>query len=165
MRKFFQENGRKILAVVSVALMVAFFLPSGGKQLGLFGNANPVAGYLGKDKIYNNDRVRAKQTWELLEKPKVDRMGHTLAYMLFADPMRLQSYGFDPGAAAAVSQIDAHPEMFPLMLKEAQRMGVRVSRDEVETVLRNLVQGVEDPDRMDQYREAIANGLMVKNAY
>jgi hypothetical protein len=168
MRKFLKDWGKQILAVLSILLMVAFFLPSGMKQAGYGGN-NPVVGYLGKEKLYGQEKYYAKQDWDLLQKVRVPFSGQPLVATLLAHPrlpievaamggLRLNSGYY------AMGQIAAHPDLFPLLLKEAQRMGVVVSKDEVESVLNNYVGKIEDEDRADQMRRAISELLMVRGA-
>src|SRR6476646_8914429 len=103
MRKFLQNYGRQVLAVASVLLMIAFVLPTGFKQMG--GGSNPVIGHAGDDKIYALDSYNAKQAFDLLSRQRVDFMGRTLADILLGP--------------VAVAQIREHPEMFPLLVKEA----------------------------------------------
>ncbi len=149
MRKFLKEWGKQILAVLSIALMIAFVLPMGMKQAGA--GSNTVVGYVGKEKIYGQEKLSARQSWELLEKQKIDRAGHSLAFALLGP--------------SAVAQITLHPDLFPLLMKEAQQMGVVVNKDEVETVVSNALRGLDDEDRLDHYRRAIADALLVQRAF
>jgi hypothetical protein len=150
MRKFLKEYGKAILAVLSIGLMIAFVLPMGMKQAGA-GGGNKVVGYLGNQKLYSQDKMSARQSWELLEKQRIDMQGHSLGFALLG-----------PNAAA---QITLHPDLFPLLIQEAQQMGVAVSKDEVETVVSNALRGMDDEDRLDHFRRAIADALMVQNAF
>ncbi|HEX8523352.1 MAG TPA: hypothetical protein VF669_13945, partial [Tepidisphaeraceae bacterium] len=151
MKKFLQSYGKQILAVVSVLLMVAFFLPGGMKQAGM-GGGNTVVGYVGKEKFTATERHFGRAEWELLSRQRNPMSGRPLAYDLLL-------------GAVPMSQIEAHPDLFPLLIKEAQKMGVTVSRDEVEDVVRNYLPGLTDEDRLDEFRRAIADALTVRNAF
>src|SRR5437879_1875275 len=106
MRKFLQDNGKKVLAVASVALMIAFFLPSQFKNSS--GGRNPVIGTIGKAKVYDMERYYAKQEWDLLTHRLTPGQRAAVADLLLGP--------------IAVSNIREHPELFLFLLKEAQRM-------------------------------------------
>src|SRR6478672_1868330 len=151
MRKFLQNYGRQVLAVASVLLMIAFVLPSGFKQMS--GGNNPVIGQAGSDKIYALDSYNAKQAFDLLSRQRVDIMGHSLADALLL-----------PEPAA---QIREHPDMFPLLIKEAHRMGITVTRDQVNEWFQNaLPQQLQlDEEHADAMKAAIEQGLLVRKAF
>ena len=151
MRKFLQDYGKQVLAVVSVLLMIAFFLPAGFKRMG--SSDNPVIGKLGSDKLYSRDAYNGKQAFEMLQKQRVDFMGRSLADLMLGP--------------IAVSQISAHPDLFALLVKEAQRMGVTVSKDRVNEIIQNYLppQAQQDEDRLDALRFALEQGMLVQNAF
>jgi hypothetical protein len=149
MRKFLQQYGKQIMAVVSVALMIAFFLPQ-FKNPG--GGRNPVIGTIGKDKVYGMERYYAKQEWDLLTHTGVGPQHVSLAAGLLGP--------------AAVESVRQHPELYLLLLKEAQRMNVRVSRDEVESFIKNELGDLsEDDERSGLLRQAVADVLSIRAAF
>src|SRR2546421_10988281 len=116
------------MAVFSVFLMVAFAY-TGKNSQGM--TRNPVIGRVDGGKIYNSDLVNARNEWELLKK---------LPYR--------QNLSQANRLGPAADQIDRHPIMFVLLQKEAQKMGVAVNNDQVQTEMVNTP-GIEtaDPDR------------------
>ncbi len=108
--KFLQRYGKVIMAVASVLLMVVFLVPAGLKQA--MNGRNQVVGHLGKEKLYAYETYNGRQAWDILSRQRVDYMGHSLAYLLFADPLQLRMGLQDPVAANAVSQISQHEDLF-----------------------------------------------------
>src|SRR6185295_19830842 len=91
-------------------------------------------------KIRATEYRDAKEEWDLLSRlPSAQLFGQY--------PMTFIISGFDSAIMAlqmqtkppVTAQIDAHQEMFLLLVKEAERMGVQVSNDRLETVLQNDV--------------------------
>src|SRR5205814_445638 len=110
MYRFFQRHGKKLMAVFSAVLMIAFALPTfrgGGNTAG-----GRLIGTVGGEKIYQQDVYRAHQTWQLLSQLHIDRADRSVADVL---------------GPTAVGQINRRPVLFLLLQKEAQRMGVGIS--------------------------------------
>src|SRR5215212_3374484 len=145
MYRFLQTHGKKIMAVFSVFLMIAFALPSAYKYAG--GGNNQLVGRIdGKTKIYAVDLYNAKRSWDTLKNlPWRDNAPQT---------MRL-----GPEAAA---QIEKNPLMFVLLQQEAKRMGVSVGKDQLQSEMVNTpgLQTADDERRIASER-ALSDLLLV----
>ena len=155
MRKFLQKFGKQILAVVSVLLMIAWvFTPSGNQRPGMAGD-NSVIGRFGpsSEKLYTMDAVRAKNALELLARQRVDFMGRSIADAMF-------------GPVAAKEMTD-RPELFALLVKEAEQMGVTASKDQVNEIVQNILPPdvQQDPDRVENFKYALEQALVVQGGF
>jgi hypothetical protein len=169
LNSYMKKNQKKIMAIFSAGLMIAFALPSAVSNYSK--NRDITYGYVGNAKVTNKDIAEASARWSLLKR--------TLIYP--ADPERrrqtdvpfVQGYlqerlGFDDGQTAQiVQQFEANPEAFYLLFREAEEMGTAVSNDEVEDVWNNTVHrpAADDPGDYDRRaRDAIGAFLIVANA-
>src|SRR5688572_7297364 len=155
MRKFLQKYGKQVLAVVSVLLMIAWvFTPNTNQRSGMGGD-NSVIGRFGpkSEKLYTMDTVRAKNALELLARQRVDFMGRSIA-----DAMC--------GPVAAREMID-RPALFALLVKEAERLGVTASKDQINEIVQNLLPPdvQQDPDRVENFKYALEQALMVQGGF
>src|SRR5438105_14600568 len=123
MYRLLQKHGKHLMAVFSVFLMIAFTLPSAMKRAT---GATPVIASIEGDKIHADEYTDAKKSWELLN-----------SIALRNGPLGAVALG-----PAAAEYITKHPVEFLLLQKEAQKMGVSVSSDELESNFRNINGGL-----------------------
>src|SRR5437016_2357210 len=121
MYKFLQTHGKKIMAVSSAFLMIAFMLPSAYKYAGA--GRNQVIGRVGNEKLSATDLYQAKRSWDVLNNMPWGK-----------DPSGRQAHRLGQDAFAQITQ---HPLMFLLLQKEARQMGVTVSNDQLQSELVN----------------------------
>jgi hypothetical protein len=169
LNSYMKKNQKKIMAIFSAGLMIAFALPSAVSNYSK--NRDITYGYVGSAKVTNKDIAEASARWALLKRTLIfpadpDRRRQT-------DVPFLQGYlqerlGFDDGQTAQiVQQFEANPEAFYLLVREAEDLGTAVSNDEVEDVWNNTVHHptADDPGDYDRRaRDAIHAFLMVANA-
>lgn len=108
MYKFIQRNQKKMLAVFSVGLMIVFILPSTMKQRQ---RHQEIAFHVGKEEVTYGEMRQAAQEWRQI-----------LQYL----PMQARQIGSITG------DMERNPEYFVLLVKEAQQMGLRVSKTQVD---------------------------------
>lgn len=147
MYRFLQKHGKKIMAIFGAFLMISFTLPAAYR----YGDnsRNPVVGTLEGEKLYANELFEASRSWELLSGLPIQ--GGSAVDIL---------------GPAAVAQIRQHPVLFLLLQKEAQRMGVRVNNDMLESIVRNspgMLSGNEERDQL--LRRAISDILLVRQGF
>src|SRR5688572_5311455 len=121
MYRFVQKHGKKLLAVFSAFLMLSFaasgMLSRGG------GGQNPVVGRIGDDEeIRAADVFYARQDWQTLSRIPAGQQGRTMTSLL------------GPGVEAEITR---QPILFLLLQKEAEKLGVTVSEDSLQTMLAN----------------------------
>jgi hypothetical protein len=145
--RFLQNHGKHLMAVFSVFLMIAFTLPSAYKRAA---GASPVIATIGDgEKIHGDEAYNAKKAWELL---------NTI-------PVRGGTLGMVLGPAAA-THISKHPVEFLLLQKEAEKMGVSINRDQLETELANTPGLITtDDDRNAAIRRAVSGLLLIRSAF
>jgi len=150
MYRLLQKHGKKLMAVFSAFLMIAFALPSATKYGGQ--NRGQVIGTINGEKLYNTDLADARSTWDVAIHTRVGpRQDHVLAEML---------------PQVATQQIARNPLLLLLLEREAQRMGVTVSQDSVRSFLQNvpgLITGDEDRDA--RIRPVVEDLLLVATAF
>jgi hypothetical protein len=159
MYRYFERNGKKILAVLGVFLMVAFIIPTGFRNQGGRTRGRAV-GTLGKTTVYSNQIQEAKDEWGMLTQSRiyagrsfaVSQMGVALAGL----PGGQYNMPDRPG------EIDRHPELFYLLSTEAEKQGVRVSDDLINTILQNelLTPGVNQALLRDAVRRVLLIGAL-----
>ena len=156
MEGFFKRNQKKILAIFSAGLMVAFAIPS-MKSAG--GRGDIVYGTVRGGKVRVRDIDEARSQLEVLRK----------IYYTDSDPRNPQNTRVSTvlerrlGGAAA-REIEGRPELFYLLWREADDAGVTVPDDEVKSVLVNA-QGATggDEDTEQRRQEAVRALLMITN--
>jgi hypothetical protein len=149
MYRFVQIHGKKIMAVFSVFLMIAFAYT--GKYGAGSSTRNPIIGTIdGNTKLHSSELAQAKHSWD----------------MLMNLPWRNNQRQADRLGPQISAQINQHPIMFLLLQKEAQRMGVAVSNDLLQTELVNMP-GYEsaDEDRRANAARAISDLLLVVQGF
>ena len=115
--RFLQTHGKKLMAVFSAFLMIAFALPSAYKYAGA--GKNQVIGRIGNQKLSSTDLYQAKRSWDVLNNmPWGNNPSGRQAHRLGQD---------------AFAQITQHPLMFLLLQQEARQMGVTVSSDQLQS--------------------------------
>ena len=203
MNKYFKKNQKKILAIFSAGLMVAFALPSMTSNSSR-GQATVGTIDHGKVMITGREYNNCHNEWQALKHQfggraiaavlaGIDRIDETLVVKVLGDPQvtqkieMLESYAQqnpmfyrilsqqDPetGALADASragmpvfvQIENNDELFVLLVKEAQQMGVGVSNDLVDSILqaRGLTRDA-DPELYETLEMSLRSLLMVNNA-
>ena len=156
MYRFFQRNQKKLLAVFGAFLMVVFILPStvgtggGGRQ-------NPVVAYVGKDKIFMSELGQARADWEQLKRVRP---------IPISQFQQIPWVRYKLGPVLAM-EIDQSPELFLLLQKEAQRMGIRAAPDRVENLLHGELEGPPNAsqDDKDRRRHAAEAFVTVQSLY
>ncbi len=115
-----QKYGKVFMAVVGAVLMVGYALPSfrGGSMTG----NTRIVGTVEGEKITSQDVYRAQQAWSLLKQLHLDRADRSIVEIL---------------GPSAVQQINNRPILFLLLQKEAQKMGVTVSMDQLNSIIEN----------------------------
>ncbi len=157
MYRLIQRHGKKIMAVMAAFLMVTMALPSFSRFGGGGGGADAV-GKMGSDAITNAEVFHAHQAWELMSRTpfitaqQPDRADRSIAQVFLP--------------ATAIAQIREHPIMFLLLQKEAQKMSITVSNDQLNGMIENIpTLKTGDPDRDDDLRAALSQLLLVRQAY
>src|SRR5687767_10693511 len=156
MYRFIQRHGKKIMAVFAAFLMIAMALPSAYQASG-GGPGGEIVGKLGDEKIKAADVYRAHQAWEILTRTPMPTMRDD-------QPVRSLADFFLPPTAS--QQIREHPIMFLLLQKEAERMGITVSNDQLNGMVENIpALKTGNPDRDDVLRDAMQQLLLVRQGY
>jgi hypothetical protein len=147
MYRLLQKHGKHLMAVFSVFLMIAFTLPSAMKRAT---GASPVVATIDNgEKLHADEVYNAKKSWELL---------NTI-------PVRGGTLGMVLGPAAA-THISKHPVEFLLLQKEAEKMGVTINRDQLETELANTPGLITtDDDRNQAIRRSVSGLLLNCSAF
>jgi hypothetical protein len=167
MSSFFKRNQKKMLAIFSAGLMIAFALPSAVKDYNK--TRDVVIGYVGKAKVTNKDLAESHAQWELLKNTfyftSRDKSGQEQK-VSFVTNYFAQKCNDAQAGADLVARLDASSELFHLLTREAEEMGVFVSNDEIQNVLRNVP---HDPDTLDssydqRAADAVRSLLLVTNA-
>lgn len=122
MYRFFQRNGKKILAVLGVVLMVTFIIPPAAKY-GQSGRHGRVAAHIGKTDVYAEELAASREEWTML----INRLGQNGGIQFVLTKL----------GRGMASQIVTKPDLFFLLQQEAQKTGVRVNDDMVNTVFTN----------------------------
>lgn len=137
-----RKNNKKILAVLGVFLMIAFIVPSVAKRPGGFSGAS--LGKMGDERLRREEWDQARYDREMLSKYLlVQRQMPLMQYEFFA---RLQPPQFANNQEATENafmmsrQLADHLEPLDLLLllKEAQRMQVRVSPELVQAEMKEF---------------------------
>ncbi|HWB52788.1 MAG TPA: hypothetical protein VG722_01295, partial [Tepidisphaeraceae bacterium] len=162
MYRWMQTNGKYLMAILGVMLMVAFTFPM---YLFRDSRSDPVRGQMGKMDIHQSDLQRYRNEWDYL------------AHYAYVDQEVPSS---EPGlpperkmvpivaelGQTAIQQIQQHPDMYPLLVEEARQMGVGVSKDRLETLLKYQVRTPDaegklidpadsgDPNRVEYLQES-----------
>src|SRR5208282_2206702 len=175
MLKLIKKNQKKVMAIVSVGLMIAWALPSSRIDPG---SPNTKRGSIGKEALTQGEIANAAAEWDMLR----DRIGVRLGSNRFEAAANILADGL-PGQesnryddyiyglaemkrqlnAGIAREIDNHDDMFALLIHEARALGATFSQDDYRDVVQNMRYGAKvDPDFA---RQAIADLLLVQNAF
>lgn len=161
------KNYKKpILAFFGVFLMISFLLTG---YVGTDHQGDPEVGTIAGEKVHLSALRSAANEWSFLTEGLFGldpQSGQPI-------PLAVATLGRDTAV-----QIRQHPEMYFLLLDEARRAGTSVSRDAIETRLRNegiyVVQPngapvefnkLTDPRLADQVRSAVTNVMTIRAQY
>jgi hypothetical protein len=169
MIKYIRKNNKKVLALFSAALMVAFAAQTRYGSPGGGNRGNTVIGHIGTAIVTEGDLDSAHQQWRLLRQ----------AMVVEYPPQSGQYQSFVALAFQPTQTIDQDPTLYLLLLQEAQKRGIEVSEQDVQNFLTrqqiliqmpsgsvaqfDQIQSV-DPDYYIDIREAIAGFLRVEQA-
>lgn len=170
MNSFIKRNQKKILAVFSAGLMIAFALPSAMK--GANDRRIVTVGFAGKTKVTSRELTEAHAQWELLKlRVRVKRpdpnTGMDTEVSLLVDQLG-EGFGQSAGQFVGniIQQFDANPELFYLLKREAEEMGTTVSNDQLQAIMRNAIFTSDESssDFAERAEEAVHTLLLVKNS-
>lgn len=160
MTNFFRRNQKKLLAIFAAGLMVVFILPGTcGQNAGR--RIDPVVAYAGDEKIYASEIGNLRADWEFLK--RIPTLAPRVAVMFGRSPFQSLPFTYRLGVLATI--IDQHPELFFLMHKEAQKEGIKVAPERVDTVLRgelNISPNISADDS-ERLRRALTHFLAVES--
>ncbi len=159
MYTWMQANRKKMLAIFGVLLMIVFILPT---TPGMFHNYNRTEGYIGEEEITTQDLTRAWQEWDFIARHIAPRMQFQMQFGA-AEPW--QRVFFSDQTLSAINQ---NPELFYLLQREADHLGVRISEDRVNELLGLLSTMLPPASSMDEAaarRRAVENLLRVGSAF
>lgn len=155
MFKFIRKNQKKVLAIFSVGLMVAFALPTATSQFrgGREGDYGTITVGGEKVKISGKEYTQLINEWKFLHQKL--RNG-PIQFLLGGGRQNMEL-----GQGVAM-HIDQHPDVYVLLLKEAQAMNVSVSDDLVRSVLRQIdIDEEQNPQGYHEMYGPLKNLLMV----
>ena len=163
MNNFFRRNQKKLLAVLGSFLMVVFILPSTCGRGGAGGREDVVVAYAGDEKIHASELAQSKIDWETLK--RIPARAPRVAMQMGGSPYQPVPYPYLLGLGTAM-EIDQSPELFLLLQKEAERNGIKVPPDRVDSALReaNISPNVS-PEEGERWRHAVESFLRVKGLY
>ncbi len=143
---------RRLLAIATALLMVAFLIPT----LRGTGNNDYVVGTVAGKKVYRSNLIQSHNDWSLLRT------------RIFRQTQRgLMPAAFELGESA-VEQIENHQELFFLLTQEAFKQGVYISDDTLrelhdQLTIRDL--DMSRPDVVDSVNHALRSLLMVQESF
>ncbi|HET6249445.1 MAG TPA: hypothetical protein VFE47_17265, partial [Tepidisphaeraceae bacterium] len=150
MQGWMKKNQRKLLAVMGAFLMVSFLisvpvssLTGGGRGQGA------VIGHIGKTEVYSEERKEAENEWRMLqqglifnrEEGRIGRAGELVGPVIY-------------------NEIQAHSDLFMLLVKEAEQRGIGISDDVVKTALKTEI--FQGPANDPAFDTAVRHLLMVR---
>src|SRR5665213_2357586 len=158
MHDWMKKNQKKFLAVLGALLMVTFLITPGAMNGGATRSKGMPIGKMGKTTLYSVERRQASDEWTMLAKSFDIKAMQAMQMQMqrrFVSPL-------DSLGETIRTQVDAHPELYLLLIKEAEQRGIGVGPDVLGTVMQNQIftrqYAVSDP----AYREAVRHFLMVK---
>src|SRR5688500_12109618 len=134
MYKFIPRNQKKMLAVFGVLLMIVFVLPA---SLGQGGILDPLEGRLADGgKTRRSDKKQADSDVDVLSRHNLLPLVLNLApYEVYTRPEMGRM------AAGLAQQLHENPELWVMLVREAEQAGIRPPEVEV----KNLVEQTVDP--------------------
>src|SRR3954469_8882463 len=109
-----RKNQKKLLAVFGVLLMIVFILPSTAKRRSPHQEA---MFHIGKEEVTVGEVRAAREQWE-----EIRRIVPGAAFRL----------------ASVAPDLEKNPELFLLLQKEAQQLGLRVTDEQVDQALTQI---------------------------
>jgi len=168
MYKFMRKYNRKLLSLATVFLVIAFFMPQfkgGGRTPG-----EATIGRVGSEKIVADQVNNARAEWNMLKSMIVYPNGRNQRGEPSEVPLA-STLG-----ESAIRQMEEHPPMFLLLLKEARDSGVSVSQRDLSTELGQinihlpdgrtvLYENLGDSELADQVRLAVRDYMLIRATY
>lgn len=161
MTHFFRRNQKKLLAVFAAGLMIVFILPSTCGQR-MNEREDPVIAYAGKDKIRASEIGAARADWDMLR--RIPIRSPMIAQQMGMPWYQPIPYAYQLGTLAM--EIEQTPELFLLLQKDADRAGIKVAPDRVDSAMReiNISPNISAEERQ-RWRRAIEAFLRVKSLH
>jgi hypothetical protein len=148
-----KKNQKKFLALLMALLMVTFLIsPSAMNGGGTRSKGQPI-GKIGKTTLYAIDRRQASDEWTMLGK-SID-MTSSQMQRRFVSP--LEALG-----QTIFYQVQDHPELYLLLIREAEMRGIGVGQDVLGSVMQNQIRSRAYSVSDRAYQEAVRHYLMVK---
>src|SRR5437762_12676562 len=101
MYKLLQKHGKKLLAVFSAVLMIAFILPTSSRYGGM--GRNPIVGTVAGEKLTAQEMNSARASWDVLTHTRIKSNPQAVLAMALPRP--------------SLMEIQAHPQVFMLLPK------------------------------------------------
>lgn len=174
MYSYIKKNQKKFMAVFAAFLMVSFLATQSNK--GGSGRRDITYGRIGNTAITSKDLADSRRQWEILKRTitvkRAGQQGEEVDVPVLLDQLGEAFGRAGPQAAGQivqqiVQQIDANPELFYILVREAEEMGTSVSNDQLQGLL-NPKNTTFTPDNssdyQDQAQEALRSLLLVRNA-
>jgi hypothetical protein len=154
MQGWMKKNQKKLLAVMGAFLMVSFLisvpigsLTQGGRTHG------PVYAKVGKTVIYADEHAEVERELHMLEQ----------SYYIDLDGRQpMPKAAIDLLGPAIVNQLKDHPDLFLMLIKEAEQRGIDVSSDVVAKVMAEKIRSFSVPPTDPTYESAIHHLLVVQ---
>jgi hypothetical protein len=159
---FFRRNQKKLLAVFAAGLMIVFILPNTCGQR-TQEREDPVVAYVGEEKVHASQLGAARADWEMLRRIPV--RSPRVAQQLGQPWYQPIPYAYELGATLA-TEIEQTPELFLLLQKDADRAGIKVAPDRVDSAMRELnISPNISAEEKERWRRAIESFLRVKSLH
>jgi hypothetical protein len=166
MYRFIQKYKKKLLAVFAVGLMIVFILPT-TLQSGSAGER--VLAYIGDEELLASEIQQAAQEWQLLSELRAGPQSRFSGPLPFTfrlgwnETSELELLQGRP--PVPVQAITTDPRLFLLLQKEARRMGVAVSEDQLQEVLINELPPAQNRETQELLTHAVRSFMLVQNAF
>jgi hypothetical protein len=174
MYSYIKKNQKKFMAVFAAFLMVSFLATQSNK--GRSNSRDITYGRIGTTAITSKDLADSRRQWEILKRTitvkRTDPRGEETEVPVLLDQLGEGFGRAGPQVAGQivqqiVQQIDAKPELFYMLMREAEEMGTSVSNDQLQGLLnpKNTTFTPDNsPDYPEQAQEALRSLLLVRNA-
>ncbi len=155
MHVFIKKNQKKLMAIFAVVLMVAFLIPTVATRGQRSDRVS--ATVFESQPVYASELAQARGEWERLKSVQI---------------FNPYQYGNIPIVyrlgQSAVEEINRHPELFCLLQVEARDLGITVTDDQVETLLKSdqvRLPAMNDISEYERTRSALAGLLLIENGF